>query len=148
MSIISKRPFKQWKLVSFIIYLIPLMLSLMLIVSSLLQVGLSKDEQAKVWRVLAAVLHLGNVQVETNKEGKAAIKGVESLKIVAELLQVPPADLQASIVLKKMRAGTTEMMVPLDQDKAERLRGMKRLFFLSLLRFIYFICFPPKTPLR
>jgi myosin heavy subunit len=84
---------------------------------------------------MAAVLHLGNVQLETNKEGKAAVKAMDTLKIVAELLQVSVLELQSSIILKKMRAGTTEMLVPLDQDKAERLRGSHTLLTVQYRKY-------------
>ncbi len=84
--------------------------------------GIGAEEQASMWRVLAAVLHLGNVQFvssTTSAEGPAKLRDPLPLQRVAALLEVPVADLESALLRKKMKAGANEMVVPLVADKAE-----------------------------
>lgn len=56
----------------------------------------SKDAQASLWRVVAAILHLGNLQFTHDGE-KLQIKNKKSVEIIATLLQVSKEELHAAL---------------------------------------------------
>jgi myosin heavy subunit len=71
--------------------------------------GISAEEQTSILALLAAILHLGNLEIETEahavqedaarvKEGKSR----DALKKAAELLQVPAADLEKALLSRNI----------------------------------------------
>ena len=70
-------------------------------------VGLSPQEKADLFRVVAAVLHLGNVTFEeetSNKKGGSVIAGKSKLSLqgTANLLGLEPEELQRSLTSRVM----------------------------------------------
>lgn len=61
-------------------------------ISSLNTLQFSKDEQDTLWRVVAAILHLGNLEFETDDE-KLKLKNPKLADTAANLLQVPRDEL-------------------------------------------------------
>lgn len=57
------------------------------VIASLNTLQFTKDEQETLWRVIAAILHLGNLEFETDDE-KLKIKNGKVAEIAADLLQV------------------------------------------------------------
>lgn len=57
------------------------------VIASLNTLQFSKDEQDTLWRVIAAILHLGNLEFETDDE-KLKVKNGKVAEIAADLLQV------------------------------------------------------------
>ena len=61
------------------------------------RLGFSADEQKSVWKVLAAVLFMGNLEFEVDDEGGeegASIANLEDANKIAKLLEVDLAQLQ------------------------------------------------------
>jgi len=54
-------------------------------------IGLSQDEKDNIFKTLASVLWLGNVQFAENNEGNAAIADESVPTYVAYLMDVDPA---------------------------------------------------------
>lgn len=57
------------------------------VVSSLNTLQFTKEEQETLWRVIAAILHLGNLEFETDEE-KLRLKNGKVAECAADLLQV------------------------------------------------------------
>ncbi len=54
-------------------------------------IGMDSDEQMLVWRILAGILHLGNiafVEEDSSDDDAAQIVDLDTLEAAAELLQV------------------------------------------------------------
>ena len=49
--------------------------------------GFSSEEQAATWRVIAAILHLGNVDLVSNKDGETScVADMQQLAPIAKVL--------------------------------------------------------------
>ncbi|XP_030751648.1 unconventional myosin ID isoform X2 [Sitophilus oryzae] len=66
------------------------------VTTSLNTLQFSQADQETLWRVIAAILHLGNVEFDINEE-KLEIKKSKSVDHVADLLQVPKRDLETAL---------------------------------------------------
>lgn len=65
-------------------------------------IGLSDYEQSEIFRMLAAVLWLGNVQFQENDDGGSAIADTGVTDFVAYLLEVDAALVQKALTIKVM----------------------------------------------
>ena len=84
-------------------------------------VGLSKRQVAQTCQLLAAILHLGNLDFTIDKhrnEDAAVVRNVETLEIVSEFLGVPPTDLEAVLSYKTKLLKKEICTVFLDEEGA------------------------------
>lgn len=70
-------------------------------------IELSEKEKCSIYSVVAAVLHLGNIEFEENIENtkggsKVIDSSLKSLKTTAELLSVDAEELQQALLTKVM----------------------------------------------
>ncbi|KAF5323389.1 hypothetical protein D9611_005601 [Ephemerocybe angulata] len=65
-------------------------------------IGLSADEQHEIFKMLAIILWLGNVQFEENDEGNSAIADTGVTDFVAYLMEVDPATVQKVLTIRVM----------------------------------------------
>lgn len=98
-------------------------------------VGLSQRHVASICQVLAAILHLGNlefVQDHHRTQDAASIRNSDILKIVAEFLGVDPKKLEESLVLKTKLIRGELCTIVLDADGAASNRDelAKALYYL------------------
>lgn len=66
------------------------------VVSAMTTVNIDSSMQKEIWKILAAVLHLGNIQfqlAETSEGESVQVADLDALEICAELLGVDPANL-------------------------------------------------------
>ncbi|XP_047022842.1 myosin heavy chain 95F isoform X1 [Helicoverpa zea] len=98
---------------------------------ALSRVGLSADEKLAVYKVVAAVLHLGNVEFEEDSGARGgcgvAPKSEPALQAAASLLGIDPAALRLSLVSRLMQSSRggakgTAIMVPLKTYEANNAR--------------------------
>ncbi|KAJ8950584.1 hypothetical protein NQ314_007808, partial [Rhamnusium bicolor] len=66
------------------------------VTSSLNTLQFSKDDQEALWRVVAAILHLGNMEFDLDEE-KLVLKKSKAVDTVAELLQVQKSNLETAL---------------------------------------------------
>lgn len=59
--------------------------------------GFSNDEQNMIWSMVAAILHLGEVQFEGNEDDSCTVKDPEQLSAMAELLEINRENLEKSL---------------------------------------------------
>lgn len=89
---------------------------------SMNKVGFSEEEKANIFKVVAAVLHVGNIAFEDSgdTEGGSVVspKSTNSLSIAAQLLDVSPEELKMSLTTRMMSAGGSHMRVPLKPEQA------------------------------
>lgn len=85
-------------------------------------VGISTQQQQSIWKVLSAVLWLGNVQFASIGDSDAVevAKGAseEALGHAASLLSVPPEALATALTRRKMLAGGERITRELNEDAA------------------------------
>jgi chitin synthase len=88
---------------------------------ALKNVGLSKRHVAQTCQLVAAILHLGNLEFmfdRTRNEDAAVVRNVDTLAIVADFLGVTPAALEASLSYKTKLMKKELCTVFLDPDGA------------------------------
>ncbi|KAJ3549900.1 hypothetical protein NM688_g5132 [Phlebia brevispora] len=65
-------------------------------------IGLSPDEQSQIYRMIAAILWLGNVQYSEKDDGNADIADTSVTDFVAYLMEVDPALVQKALTIRVM----------------------------------------------
>ncbi|KAI9800655.1 MAG: class II myosin [Sarcosagium campestre] len=90
-------------------------------------IGLSQSEQDDIFRMLAVVLWIGNVQFGENDEGNAAIADASVVDFIAYLLEVDSAQVNKALTLRVVetsRGGRRGSVyeVPLNQTQATAVR--------------------------
>ncbi|KRT84142.1 Myosin head, partial [Oryctes borbonicus] len=100
-------------------------------VKALTMLGFSEAEQKELFKIIAAILHLGNVRfVETiieqeneqDQEGCVISNVQETLKILADLLDIDMDDLAVWLCTKKMVSMREVFMIPMSIDQATAAR--------------------------
>ena len=104
-------------------------------------VGIGADQQRGIWRVLSAVLWLGNVEFSSPGDSDAAdVAAGESeaaLARAAELLGVPPAALAAALTRRNMVAGGEHITRELSVAAATENRdALAKAVYESLFRWL------------
>ncbi|XP_017120922.1 unconventional myosin ID [Drosophila elegans] len=80
--------------------------------------GFSTDEVQTIWRTIAAVLHLGNVEFQTI-EDELVISNKQHLKSTAKLLQVTESELSMALTKRVIAAGGNVMQKDHNATQAE-----------------------------
>ena len=79
--------------------------------------GFSDDENRSIFKILAAILHLGNVKIEASGRGDSEKSQVKmddsSLPVVAALMEVEEKDLRQWLCNKKVVARNDSYVTPL-----------------------------------
>lgn len=90
-------------------------------------IGLSPEEQSEIFRMLAIVLWLGNVQFEEKDDGNSQISDTGVTDFVGYLMEVDPATVQkvlTSKIVETQRGGRRGSIydVPLNPAQASSVR--------------------------
>ncbi|XP_065765747.1 unconventional myosin-XV [Muntiacus reevesi] len=83
--------------------------------------GFSAEDQDSIFRILASILHLGNVYFEkdeTDAQEVASVVSAREIQAVAELLQVSPEGLQKAITFKVTETMREKIFTPLTVESA------------------------------
>lgn len=93
------------------------------IIQSFQVLGIKEEHQNMIFRILAAILHLGNIQF-VSTGGKSKIEDVVSLRIVSDLLGCAENDLHLALCERSVaaRQRNSVYMVSLDVPEAEMSR--------------------------
>ncbi|XP_050497892.1 unconventional myosin ID isoform X1 [Diabrotica virgifera virgifera] len=67
------------------------------VMSSLNTLQFSQQDQDTLWRVVAAILHLGNVDFENDDDEKLRLKKSKGVDYAADLLQIKKSDLETAL---------------------------------------------------
>jgi chitin synthase len=73
--------------------------------SNLKSLGVGRRVQSQIFKVLAAILHLGNLVFYEDENGKCAIKNTETLETCARLLEVSLEQLKNTLLYKSKVVG-------------------------------------------
>ncbi|CDZ97402.1 nonmuscle myosin heavy chain b [Phaffia rhodozyma] len=69
-------------------------------------VGFTPDrEQADLFRIIAAILHIGNIQLQGDRTSQAQISSLESLEKACHLLGIPPSEFSKAVTRPRVKAG-------------------------------------------
>ncbi|XP_069916157.1 unconventional myosin-XV [Oryctolagus cuniculus] len=83
--------------------------------------GFSAEDQDSIFRILASILHLGNVyfeKYETDAQEVASVVSAREIQVVAELLQISPEGLQKAITFKVTETMREKIFTPLTVESA------------------------------
>jgi hypothetical protein len=80
--------------------------------------GFSTAEQSAIWRTLASLLHLGNVQFDKGPEDAAAVRNPGAFGVIASLLSVNKDALVENTVKKRIKAGMEFIQAPRKVEEA------------------------------
>lgn len=74
---------------------------------SLHNVGLSKNDRMRIFKILAAILHLGNIELEENTDGKCQISDSSTghFENAARLLEIDQKRLRAALFTRIITVG-------------------------------------------
>lgn len=75
------------------------------LIDALRTVGFSAEEREVLFRIVAAILHLGNIELAEDRSNQARIVDSSSVECVGELFGVDPAALNSALVRPMVRAG-------------------------------------------
>ncbi|KAJ3393069.1 hypothetical protein HDU92_008013 [Lobulomyces angularis] len=99
-------------------------------------IGLTKSKQANIFQLLAAILHLGNIQfaaAENNKENSVYVQNREVLEFAAELLDVDPNDLNDAITTRSSLINDGLVSLMLDVSGSNKARNSLANLLYSLV---------------
>lgn len=103
-------------------------------------IGIGKRIQAYIFQVVAAVLHLGNLQFSENQstsEERTAIKNLETLSKASNLLGVKESALESALIFKTKVIGSELCSEILDPEEAiERRDELARALYSHLFSWI------------
>ena len=97
---------------------------------SLQTIGVSMETQALIWKVLAALLHLGNCEIGAVRNGSALSSDEPNLVRAAELLGVQADEFAKWTTKKQLVMRNEKTVTPLSQKQAVVVRD-------SIAKFIY-----------
>uniref|UniRef100_A0A1I8PHP1 Myosin motor domain-containing protein n=1 Tax=Stomoxys calcitrans TaxID=35570 RepID=A0A1I8PHP1_STOCA len=80
--------------------------------------GFSTEEISTIWRIIAAILHLGNIEFQMI-EDELVISNKSHLQSAAQLLQVTPDELSTSLTKRVIAAGGNVMQKDHNATQAE-----------------------------
>lgn len=89
-------------------------------------IGLSADEQNSIFRVLATILWLGNVEFVEGDDGNAAISDTGVTDFAAYLMQVEPAQVQKVLltrIMETQRGGRRGSVYEVPQNVSQASAG-------------------------
>eukprot|EP01097_Dermamoeba_algensis_P012068 TRINITY_DN966_c0_g1_i1.p1 TRINITY_DN966_c0_g1~~TRINITY_DN966_c0_g1_i1.p1 ORF type:complete len:1106 (+),score=323.31 TRINITY_DN966_c0_g1_i1:51-3368(+) len=68
-------------------------------------IGISKQDQSDIWRLVAGILHVGNISFKENQKGNAQVADKQAVDTAAGMLAVDPTALMNAIVSRVMQTG-------------------------------------------
>eukprot|EP00004_Rigifila_ramosa_P018167 TRINITY_DN448_c0_g1_i1.p1 TRINITY_DN448_c0_g1~~TRINITY_DN448_c0_g1_i1.p1 ORF type:complete len:1798 (-),score=640.82 TRINITY_DN448_c0_g1_i1:131-5497(-) len=80
--------------------------------------GFGESERESIFRIVAAILHLGNVTFTQNKQDQASVSNKADLETAALLLRLNAEDMERALVKKKIQAPGQVIVTDLNQDQA------------------------------
>ncbi|KAL7718232.1 Myosin-2 heavy chain [Entamoeba marina] len=87
-------------------------------IKAMRSLNISDDDQNSIFRIIAGMLHLGNVKYEQNKEG-AEVSNLDTFARAAEMFGVDAEHLRKAIIQPKIKAGTEIIERHLSKEEAE-----------------------------
>jgi len=79
---------------------------------------ISTEDQEAIFRIVAGVLQLGNIQFAQNSSDESFLKDTKFLEKACTLLRVAPESLQFSLTKKKIKAPGQTIVANLNQEQA------------------------------
>uniref|UniRef100_A0A8C2KV81 Myosin XIX n=1 Tax=Cyprinus carpio TaxID=7962 RepID=A0A8C2KV81_CYPCA len=92
-------------------------------VEAMINLGIDERKQTQIFRILAGLLQLGNVDFRPASEEAQTCdldehsKGVSKVMTTADLLQVPLEELQSCLTVRTLRAGKQNVLKPCSQSE-------------------------------
>jgi myosin protein heavy chain len=73
--------------------------------SSLKIMGISESEQMNLWKTIAAILHLGNIIVASDRSDQARIPDLAQAELACHILGIPSDGFLKALLTPRVRAG-------------------------------------------
>ena len=110
---------------------------------SMEMVGFSYTKQQRVFNVLSAVMHIGNVEFYVNKKGthyfdeSVEVQNIKVLGIISSLLKVKEETLLVSLTCKKVKASGETLIVKYKLQEAAATRdAIAKCLYIALFDWI------------
>lgn len=91
---------------------------------------ISEQQQASIWKLLAAVLHLGNIEITGSKDESNVDQSGKAFQMVCKLLQFDPKQFHRCLTSRKITTRDGVIEKPNPKEKAVELRD-------SIAKFVY-----------
>ena len=101
--------------------------------------GIGSRQQSQIWKILAAILHLGNLQFRDALPGQESctVKNVAQLHLVANMLGLDPASLQNALTSRTRISGKENIFEMLDaKDSANQRDSFARSLYATTFSWI------------
>lgn len=119
-------------------------------------VGFCSETQRRIFSVLSAVLHIGNLEFQPKKstynhDESVTVKNTAVVTTIAQLLRVKEEILHQALISKRARASGETLVInyrmPEVQHIEKKRRKMSRVFFFistffHILPLLFFVLFP------
>ena len=73
--------------------------------------GVEEAELQSVYNIIAAILHLGNIEFDADDEGNSAVANDEALEVAGELFQADAELLETTLTFRNMQSGGRSIVV-------------------------------------
>jgi len=83
-------------------------------------VGFNQDMISTVFRLIAAILHLGNLTFEATGDDSCIVSSKETLEITSELLRVSPENLEETFTFLLVKTGRDSIKKSIPVSKVKR----------------------------
>ena len=102
--------------------------------------GFSKDEIQTVWRILAGILHMGNIAISGSGEN-SSVSNKDVAKKAADLFGTDVTSISNAITFRTVETAGDSVKSPLNVAKVRQKKGGIFFFFFYFFFFIFFIVF-------
>jgi myosin heavy subunit len=84
--------------------------------------GINEEEQGSIYRVVSAILHLGNINFTASYGDASVIQDKTALNYAAEMLGTPPSQLEKALIEPRITTGKETVATHLTPQKAKSSR--------------------------
>lgn len=86
--------------------------------TAMVRLGFSDEDQQTTWQVLAAILHIGNIDFAQSAKDQSKVANPAVLKTISKLLAIDTAALERALTTNELNTVGSKTLVQLDKERA------------------------------